>query len=138
MNAVETPLQSDTMLRYSLSSSQQKELLIRGQPLLIAVPMRKDCDSDEAATQLAREWLLLPDGVRVVSAQVQEIEVEAALKGADRRNLTEVLGTILGDRANRENAVVLTRHVVLLAIVRGPQERHPLKSPQWPGGRLDA
>lgn len=137
MIMLDKSLRSIGMNRFTLSSSQQKELLVRGQPLLIAVPMRQDCESDQAATQLAREWLVLPANCRVVSAQVQEIEVSAQIAPRGGETLADLLGSILRDDADRSQHRLVCRHVVLMALVRGPEDRHPLKVPQWPGGKIN-
>lgn len=121
-------------MKFSLSSSQQKELLIRGKPLLIALPMQRDCETDEAATELAREWLLLPDGCWIVSARVQEIEV-APPDRPEWKTLTDLLGAIQRDQSE-SRAALITRHVVIVALVRPKQERHPLGVPQWANGPL--
>jgi hypothetical protein len=39
-------------MKFALSNAQQKQLLLRGQPLLIALPLQRDCETDAAAAQL--------------------------------------------------------------------------------------
>lgn len=120
-------------MKFSLSSSQQKSLLIRGQPLLIALPMQRDCETDEAARQLAAEWLVLPAGCRIVSASIQEIEVEPPRKPSTE-SLPTLLGAILRDAPG--TPWLITRQVVIITLVRGPDERHNPSAPMWPGGKL--
>jgi len=123
-------------MKFSLSSSQQKELLIRGAPLLIAIPLQRDDDndSDAAALQLAREWLLLPDGCRIVSSRFDEIEV-APQPSPTAKNLTTLLGELWRYRA-AARPLFIVRHVVIMSVVRGPQERHIVGVPQWANGPL--
>ena len=123
------------MMKFSLSMSQQKELLIRGKPLLIAIPLQVDCDNDEQATRRAKECLLLPDGCWIVSAEIREVEV---IPKANPKwdNLTTLLGGIRGPQ-NNFRPLLVVRHVAIVAIVREKQERHPLGIPQWANGTID-
>jgi hypothetical protein len=126
-------------MKYTLSNGQQKELLLRGQPLLIAIPLDRaviDDGDDAAAMQHAAESLVCPPGIRIVSARVDEIIVGAPSRHDwPPQTLAEWLGPIVpGDRPSTNP--LLTSHVVVLAIVAGPTERHDRKPPAWPGGPI--
>lgn len=125
---------------YTLSNAQQKELLVRGQPLLIALPLpQSDPETDAEALREARRLLVVPEGVQIVSAQINETWVESPTKHEwPPQTLAQWLGAIVPDGRLDQVASwqVLSRHVLIVALVRGPAERQPLKAPQWPGGRL--
>lgn len=125
---------------YTLSNAQQKELLVRGQPLLIALPLpRSDPETNARALAEARRLLVLPEGVRIVSAEVDEVWVQAPERHPwPAESLTQWLGPIVGEAALGQvpAETLIVRHVAILALVRGPADRHPLTSPQWPNGAL--
>lgn len=126
-------------VKFTLSNAQQQDLLIRGQPLLIALPLDRAAIADETdaeAMQHARESIVLPPGVIIASAEVDEVTVAAPSKTAwPPESLSHWVGSIV-PCGKPSRAWLLTRHVVVLAIVRGLAERHPLKPPAWPGGKL--
>lgn len=129
------------MAKYSLSNTQMRELVGRGQPLLLALPLDRECDSEETARHLAAEWLMLPQGFRVVAVRVAEVAVSVPTEPyPDAPSLIQRYGPII----RRDADPLLTRRIetcrVIVAEVqkgRKPKSISPLKTPQWPGGRLE-
>lgn len=124
-------------MKFSLSNSQQKSLLIRGQPLQIALPMdRSEVDDldQRAALQHAAEMLILPAGTRLDAAVVDELDVAPPVNRATPQTLTEWIGAIVDPE--QTPAWLICRHVVIIATIQGPAVRHPAADPQWPGGKL--
>jgi hypothetical protein len=112
---------------YHLSNAQQKELLVRGRALLIALP----CPPIELDDPLDWARLVLPSDLRddVVSAEEQEIRAEPKATGG-RANLTDLLGAIPGPDAKPAWTVAI---VCIVARLEHGQARSgtPL-GPQWP------
>lgn len=127
-------------MQFSFSETQKKDLLVRGQPLLIAIPLDRQTDiqTDSEALQHAKKTLIFPDGVRVKSATVDEVAISTPQAHTwPPERLTNWLGDIVIEGKLQETrAFLISVHVVVLALVCGPEERHPFRSPQWPNGIL--
>jgi hypothetical protein len=119
-------------MQYRLSNAQQKELLIRGQQLTIAVPTL-DTDDADIARQFAERSL--PEvSEHIADAWVQLIRV--ALPGAGK-GLTGKLGVILPEGALPKSEQITVNVEVCLVSLRPPRCRGELKKVQWPGWLLE-
>jgi len=112
-------------MRFRLSNAQRKDLLIRGTPLAVALPVPVT-DPDDWF-----EWArksLCEEGIYVAGVDVQTITV-APPSGA---GLTGIIGRIVHDDA--ANADVLTWGVEVLVCDLDPptKPRQPRKRLQWP------
>ena len=114
------------MITYHLSNTQRKELLDRGSPLLLALPVPLDRPADLVAW--ARSVLELDVAPLVAEAQRRSIWV-AIFSGRDRETLTGQFGRILHD--NPQGTFTL-RVEVIAATIKPDKPRNPTRPLSWP------
>ena len=120
------------MQTYRLSNRQQKELVIRGQVLTVAIPVPWDEPDD--LVSFARESLLeLPADVDIV-AEDGEVCVSLPPMDAAGGQVTAILGHIDG---LKDGSQIAARIAVVVATLTPPRSRGRVKSVQWPGGILE-
>lgn len=115
------------MIRYRLSTSQQKELLIRGSQLSIAIPW--DFDRVLAPTVDDVRDVLEVDPAHIVDADTDEILVAVSTAGRRANTLGDLLGTIVDE--STPDSLVCTHAVVVATLCAVPQPRHHVRT-QWP------
>jgi hypothetical protein len=122
------------MPQYILSNAQQKDLLIRKTPVILALPAPPDEPADPvdwARSVLQEDVRELITGVRLELLQV------APYPAGPRDTLTQLLGAIVEEPPADQWTIWVDAALVTLA----PQyPRHPAGKPQWPlavliGGR---
>lgn len=112
------------MVTYRLSNRQQKELLVRGQRLSIAIPV----DYEEYADPLEFARLAMPEHAEhIVSAEHEEILCGRALVGSS--GMTGLMGVIGGEHDT--NLIYAWISVVVVTLEHG-RVRGELQM-QWPG-----
>jgi len=110
---------------YRLSNRQQKELLVRGQQLLIAIPCTEDCDP----VQFARESL--PEHARYVThAEHAQVVVVHAKQGGT--GLTAVLGQLYHDDCTVDG-IRCAVDVVIVTLRPLDRCRGEVDRLSWPG-----
>jgi len=120
------------MIHYRLSNRQRKELLIRGRPIAISLPI-----AEEVRDPIAVARRLLPEldgqaGERISRAEVATIYV-APLVGSDcDGGLTAILGRIADEACGHW----IVTHEVLIVEISPHKPRGTMTPLQWPGGVL--
>jgi hypothetical protein len=114
---------------YTLSNRQRKELLVRGQQLLVAIPLGPDDDIDPV--QFARDSLA-EDHEWVTEAEIADVMTCAS--GAEG-GLNNILGQILD--FEYDVAINLSKVpsfvAVVIATLTPPNCRGEASTVQWPG-----
>lgn len=118
-------------MRYNLSNSQRKELLIRHQPLEIAVPAPVQDPPDWLAWA---RWSLCDDGQYVQSADPDVVLVEYMPGGG---GLTSILGRILPD-GQESQCLHWWVEIVRIRLDPPGKPRHRRSALQWPVSAVDA
>jgi hypothetical protein len=114
-------------VHFKLSNAQQKELLIRGQRLEVALPVLAELLEQRDALELARE--LLPDHAGYIVA-AEPAEVEAYL--TDRTPTG--MGAALGDLVGGDCIGIPCSIVAIVATLENPAAAVRGSRPlQWPG-----
>ena len=114
-------------LTYVLSNGQRKELLVRGRPVLIALPA-PPIDVEDPI-----DWArsMLPADLRGDVVSAEECEVRATpLRG--RTHPPTTLTHLLGDIVDVERTIWTACHQVVLVRLEHGKPRGPATSPMWP------
>jgi len=123
---------NDIMATYRLSNRQQKELLIRGQQLTIAVPAP---DTDDADFERAFAERSLPEvSEHITDAWVQLLRV--ALPGTGD-GISRLLGTIISPHTIASHSQIEVSIEVVIITLRPTRCRGEIKRVQWPGDKIE-
>lgn len=116
------------MIKYSLSNRQQKELLIRGQTLRIAIPIHVDGDDHDWLGYARRS--MIADHAQYISGAEPDVLWTDLSHGIGGTGVSSVLGRIV-DYANDARLPVSVEVVICeLTPPVTPRGAQPL---QWPG-----
>lgn len=119
------------MIHYRLSNRQRKDLLLRGRPLAIALPI-----AEEVRDTLAVARRLLPEIDGDIGALISHIDLAticvAPISGRDGEGLTALLGRIV-DEPRHHWCIT---HEVLIVEISPRRPRGTMLPLQWPGAVL--
>jgi hypothetical protein len=110
------------MITYTLSNGQRKELLVRGCPLEIVIPLGGDLDPDPMEFAIAaipedHEW--------ITAAEIGDVYVVRS----NSPGLVYWLGQIIDYSPH-----ILAKSVNVVAVtLTPPRPRNAIKGPMWPG-----
>lgn len=118
------------MKTYRLSNGQQKELMIRGQQLTIAIPTT-DTDDSDFPLQYAKRCL--PEHEEMITDAESQL-IMSILPGAGE-GVAGILGSISDAPSPSPGSIAVAIECVV-ATLRPPRCRGEVKKVQWPGCQL--
>lgn len=123
------------MTQYRLSNRQQKELLIRGQQIRIAIPVDPESDSSDSGVWYAKQSL--PEHAEYVTGTLTQ-SITVALPPRDVPGTIGTLGDICDARHRPESHQIPVAVEVVIVTLTPPSMRGEMPRVMWPGWVLES